>query len=404
MIYRRYLFVILLLASSLVRASCAATTPWNTPAQLSNSGDITSNVFSAAALAGFMAVWADSANNAHYSFSSDGATWQTGLITPAEGDLAASSDVFVAGNGQGFLVAWIDSANNGWSSFTADHGTTWSEALQINPNTLPLDSNSDVYVSGGTSGFIATMIGDDRNGYVSFSNGTDAWGDPAQVTDDGSVHNQNLNSQTSRGFISAVVAGAGCMLTWITNPLGTASAYFSSINPFSSTTVDTIGAVGFYESVPIVTYLNGYYMAAARANVSDGVTYFSVATITSNWADFSIFLTVNPTPQTGPWVASNSNGFMATWVVGAGANDPGTPMWTFSSNNGFNWTPLCSILQTESTTIVGPIGLCANNTGFAATWLDSNDSNAYASFYATPASSDYSLFVKLLQQKYGPLL
>ena len=75
---------------------------------------------------------------------------------------------------------------------------------------------------------------------------------------------------------------------------------------------------------------------------------------------------------------------MSTWVVGASEGSPGSPMWTFSSNNGFNWTPVCSILPTVSTTIGGPVGLSANSQGFVATWLDSNDSNAYASFYSGP--------------------
>ena len=65
----------------------------------------------------------------------------------------------------------MDSSNNGWSSFSADNGTSWSEAIQINPNTLALNSNSDVYVSGGSSGFVAAMIGNDNNAICKFFNG-----------------------------------------------------------------------------------------------------------------------------------------------------------------------------------------------------------------------------------------
>ena len=180
----------------------SATTPWSTPVNLSNSGNITSNIFSAATSAGFMAVWADSSNNAHYSFSSDGVSWQSGLVTPAQGNVASSSDVFVAGNATGFIVTWMDSSNNAWSSFSTNNGISWSAAIQINPNTLSLNSNSDVYVGGGSSGFVATMIGADNNAYVSFSTGTAAWSSPAQVTTDDSVYNQNWNSQTTRGFVS----------------------------------------------------------------------------------------------------------------------------------------------------------------------------------------------------------
>ena len=74
---------------------------------------------------------------------------------------------------------------------------------------------------------------------------------------------------------------------------------------------------------------------------------------------------------------------------------PGSPMWTLSNNNGFNWTPVCSILPTLSTTIGGPVGLSANSQGFVATWLDSNDSNAYASFYSDSSSTEYDVFVDI---------
>jgi hypothetical protein len=393
---------VLSLVSSVLYASCPSTTPWSAPVNVSNSGGITSNIFSAATSAGFMAVWADSSNNAHYSFSSDGVTWQSGLVSPAEGDVAAASDVFVAGNATGFVVTWMDSFNNAWSSFSTNNGVNWSDAIQINPNTLALNSNSDVYVGGGSSGFVATMIGADNNAYVSFSTGTAAWSSPTQVTTDGSVYSQNQNSQTGRGFVSVAVARNSCMLTWIINTLGTNSAYFETINPFSSTTVYPIVAVGFFESAQIVAQLNGYFINVGRANVGNGVTYFSTATIPSNWATFSLFLDVNNNPDAGPWVAANQAGFMSAWVVGASQGSPGSPFWTFTNNNGFNLTPLCSILATESTTIGGPVGLSANSKGFVATWLDFNDSNAYASFYSTPPPSN--LFVELLEQKYGPLL
>jgi hypothetical protein len=374
----------LFLNISLSYASCPSTTPWSTPVDLSDSGLVTSNIFSAATSAGFMAVWADSSNNAHYSFSTDGLTWQTGLINPAAGNVAPVSDVFVAGNASGFIVTWIDSANNAFSSFSTNNGVTWSAALQINPNSLALNSNSDVYVAGGTSGFVATLIGADNNAYVSFSTGSAGWSAPTQVTSNGSVHAQNQNSQTGRGFVGAVVAGDSCMLVWIIQSLGTNSAYFDSINPFSSTTVYPVVSVGFFESAQIVAQLNGYFMNVGRANIGNGVTYFSVATIPSNWATFSLFLDVNNNPDAGPWIAANEAGFLSAWVVGASQGSPGSPYWTFTSNNGFNLTPLCSILATPSTTIGGPVGLSANSRGFVATWLDSNDGNAYASFYAGP--------------------
>ncbi len=396
-----------LMASQLGAMSCPDTTPWSAPVNLSNSGAVTSDIFSAATSAGFMAVWADSSNNANYSFSTDGLTWQTGLVTAAEGDVLSNSDVFVAGNATGFLVVWVDASNNGWSSFSTDNGATWSAAIPINPNTLLLNTNSDVYVSGGDSGFVATMIGADNNAYVSFSTGTEAWSAPTAVTTDGSVANQNQNSLTDRGFVSAAVVGNTCMLTWLLTTDGTNSAYFSSINPFSSTTVYPLIAIGFFESVPIVAALNGYFMAVARANQGPaGETYFSAATVVSNWASFSIFNPNAPAPDAGPWVAGNQAGFMATWVVGPSEGSPGSPIWTLTTNNGFNFTPQCSILQTPSTTIGGPIPLSANTRGFVATWFDYNDDNGYASFYFTPlnASSGSNQFVSLLQQKYGPLL
>ena len=143
---RKLFLVALALACSLLQASCPTTTPWSTPVNLSISGDATSNIFSAATANGFMSVWADAANNAHYSFSKDGVSWNSGLVSSAQGNVASVSDVFVAGNNQGFLVAWMDSLNNAWSSFTINNGVSWSTAIQINPNALPLNPNSDVFV------------------------------------------------------------------------------------------------------------------------------------------------------------------------------------------------------------------------------------------------------------------
>ncbi len=369
---------ILLFSMPAMRASCPSTTPWSSPAQLSNAGGITSNIFSAANQTGFMAVWADSSNNAHYSFSADGLIWTTGLVDPAEGEVAAASDVFVGANASGFVATWIDGANDAWSSFSA-----WSNAIKIN-SSLALNSNADVFVAGGTGGFVATLIGADNNAYVSFSNGTSPWSALTQVTTDGSVFNQNWNSQTTRGFVSAVVVENSCMLAWVDVLYVTRSAYFDSINPFSATTVYPIVSVGFFESVPSLAALNGYFMATAKANQGPGQSYFSVATIPSNWATFSVF-TDNPiNPLAGSSVAANQTGFVASWIVADGEDIPGTPVWIESSNNGFNWTPVCSILQTPSTTIGGPVGISANTLGFVATWLDTNDSNAYAAFYAGP--------------------
>lgn len=403
--YVHLLLISVFFVCPLLEASCPSSTPWSTATTISSSGNVTSNVFSAATLVGYMAVWADASNNAHYSFSPDGRAWNSGLIPPAQGNVASASDVFVAGNATGFIVTWMDSANNAWSSFSSTTGSTWQQAVAINPNTLTLNSNSDVYVGGGSGGFVATMIGQDNNAYVSFSTGkTNTWSAPVQVTSDGSVLSTNQNSQTGRGFVSVVVVGNSCMLVWITNPFSTFSAYFSSINPFSSTTPLPILGVGFFESAPVVAALNGYFMAVARANVNLGQTYFSTATIPSNWATFSPFAPNPSNPDAGPWVAANQVGFMSTWVVGASQNSPGTPMWTLSSNNGFNWTPVCSILPTASTTIGGPVGLSANAQGFVATWLDSADGNAYASLYATPSSTALSQCALTLARKYGPLL
>lgn len=398
------LCAVLFLFSITLNASCPDTTPWTPPVRLSDICHATSNIFSAATSAGFMAVWADTVQKAHYSFSSDGITWNGGLITPAANNVATNSDIFVAGNSTGFIVTWMDGDNNPWSSFTADNGATWSNALQIN-TTLTLNSNSDVFVGGSETGFVATMIGADNNAYVTFSTGTQAWDLPTQVTSDGSVYDQNWNSKTTRGFVCVAVAENSCMLTWITQPLATRSAYFASINPFSTTTVYPIVDIGFFESVPVVAERNGYFMATSRANINDGVSVFSTATTPSNWSIlFSLFSSPINT-LAGSWVAANQTGFMATWVVGANQNDPGSPVWTFSSDNGFSWTPVCPILATESTTITGPVGLSANSKGFVATWLDSNDNNTYASFYGTPAStSSFDIFVTLLQEKYGPLL
>lgn len=398
---------LLFLSSPSLNASCPTTTPWSDAVQLTVSADISSNIFSAGTSAGFMAVWADSSNNAHYSFSANGIAWQDGSITSATGNVATNSDVFVAGNSSGFMAAWMDSSNDAWSSFTTDNGATWSTAIKINGSTA-LYSDSDVYVSGGTEGFVAALVGNDRNPYVSFSTGTSAWSSLAHVsTSSGSnVYTTNLNSKTGRTFVSAAVSGNSCMISWLSQDFPTYSAYFESINPLSSATAAPIINVGFAESASILATLNGYFMAVARTNSGpSGETYFSTATTASNWGTFSAFAPNPSNPLAGPWVAANHAGFMATWIVGAGTNDPGTPIWTLSANYGFNWTSQCSILQTESTTILGPVGLSANDQGFVATWLDGNDSNAYAAFYYTPVTnSSGNAFVGLLQTKYGPLL
>lgn len=396
------LVFLLFISSRLDAMSCPSVTPWSTPINLSNSGIVTSGIFSAGTSAGFMAVWADSSNNAHYSFSSNGSTWQTGLITPAQGDVSSGSNVFIAGNATGFIVTWVDNSNNAWSCFSINNGSSWSAKIQINP-TLVLASSSDVYVSGGSSGFVAAMIDSNNNAWVSFSVGTAAWSSPVQVTTDSSV----TNGLIPRQYVSVAINGNSCMLTWLNNLDVTYSAYFESINPFEPTPVTNypILSVGFFESVPIVAAMNGYFMAVARANVGLGQTYTSVATTPSNWATFSVVAPNPSDPDAGPWVAANSTGFMSTWVVGSSEGSPGSPMWTFSNNNGFNWTPVCSILSTTSTTIGGPVGLSANYQGFVATWLDSNDANAYASLYSIPTSTPLNnVFVTLLQQKYGPLL
>ena len=173
-----FIFIMLVLIASEIDAMCPATTPWTMPVQLTNTSNVISDVVSAGTTAGFMAVWVDSYNNAHYSFSSYGSTWQSGLITPAQGDVGSDVDVFVAGNDTGFLATWVDNYGNAWSTFSADNGNSWSDALQINPNTsalAPLLANSSVYVAGGSTGFVAAMIGNDQNLYVSFSTGTSAW-------------------------------------------------------------------------------------------------------------------------------------------------------------------------------------------------------------------------------------
>jgi hypothetical protein len=350
-----------------------------------------------------MAVWIDSANTAHYSFSSNGTIWKKGLISSSQGNVANQSDVFVAGNATGFVVTWVDNANNAWSSFSSNNGSSWSEAVQINPNSLSMDPSSDVFVAGGPSGFVAVMVGSDDNIYVSFSTQALTWSMPTEITLTNPVFTSNLGSQTGRGFVSAVIAGNGCMLTWIGQTLSTYSAYFSSINPFSSTTIYPILSVGFFESSPIVAQLNGYFANVCRANQEiNGQTYIAVCTIPSNWADFSPFTTNTDNQNAGPWVAANQAGFMTTW---SGQGSPGTPVWMLTANNGFNQTPVCSILATPSTTITGLIALSANTQGFVASWIDTNDNNAYATFYyAPPNAASSNQFVALLEQKYGPLL
>jgi hypothetical protein len=387
---QRFLLIILILITSRIDAMCPATSPWTAPVQLTTTGDVVSDVVSAATAAGFMATWADSSNNAHYSFSSDGVTWQSGLIPSVTANVGSGIDVFVAGNATGFLVAWADGLGNGWSSFTADNGNTWSAAQQINLNSLTLDTSSSVYVAGGASGFVATMMvpsspTDDL--YVSFSTGTSAWSAmPTRVTSDGTVF--NINSPPKQ-YVPAVVSGNSCMVTWIDNIDGTDAAFIEPIDnlPATATRYPIINT-GFFLSPPSAAYLNGYYVAVAEANIGPGVL-ISTATNATNWSTSIYYLnqqSVPPSPAANsfPWIAANQAGFISTWNVS------GNPVWQVSIDNGFDWTPSCSILNTASSTITGPVALSANMRGFVSTWMDTNDSNAYVSFYFTPAGNVFS--------------
>jgi hypothetical protein len=376
-----FLFLFLLMPSLIQAMSCPTTSPWSAPIQLSTSNDLTSGAFSAATAAGFMAVWADGANNAVYSFSTDGLTWQSGLISPAQGNVVSGSNVFIAGNATGFLVSWVDSSANGWSTFTADNGSSWSTALQINPMSVPaltpLNATVDVYLSAGSSGFIATMIGNDNNVYASFSTGTSAWSNaPIQATNDGSVNYPFVPRQ----YVSAVVVDNSCMLTWATTPYSTAAAYIESINPLSSSTTSYfVNGIGYSQSEPIIAALNGYFLITVNANVSGGAVLTSIGTNAANFATPYVFAAGAPPPpltNNAPWIAVNKAGFVSTWSAG------GDAAWAITTNNGFDWTPQCSILSSPSSSIFSPIALSANDQGyFVATWIDSNDNNAYTSFY-----------------------
>lgn len=409
---QRFLFLMMVLIASKIDAMCPATTPWTTPVQLTNTPNVANAIFSAATSAGYMAVWTDTLQNANYSFSSDGITWQGGVISPAAGQVV--SNVFVAANETGFLVSWVDSAKDGWTSFSADNGTTWSSAQKVNPNTsalTPMNNTADVYVSGGQSGFIATMIGNDNNAYASFSTGTSAWSAvPTQITFDGLV-NYTL---VSRQYVSSVIVGNSCMFAWTLNAYQTAAAFIESINPLSNaSSVSPIANIGYMQSIPILAQLNGYFLAIANGNISGGISLVSIATNSTNWATAYILAPSAPPPpliDTGnaPWIAANQTGFMSSAIAS------GNAVWRFTANNGFDWTPQCSILAAPSSSISGSVGLSANSRGFIATWYDSSDANAYVSFYATPTpptppappivSDPAILFVELLQQKYGPLL
>jgi len=413
-----------------MQASCPTTTPWSSPAVLSNNpGTIESGIFSAATSAGFMAAWSDNASNAHYSFSSDGIHWQSDVISTATflANSSPYSDVFVAGNDTGFMVAWVDDSGNGWSNFSTDNGNSWSPAIQINPNTLSLDPSAEVFIAGGSSGFVAGMLVRDPsyspgnpnyiydNLYVSFSTGTTVWSAPVQVTTGGPIRNTNVNSPTGRGFVGAVVSGNSCMFTWLGHFQETTSAYFESINPFNSpfSTTSTPSSIyydGIFGSIPAVAEFDGYFMTSANGG---GVVYFSITntptTAPANWAIFGFTNpAINPTTNVsapGPWMAANQAGFMSTWIgdTSGSGSYPDTPMWMLLSDNGFTWGPQCSILNTPIT-IDGPVILSANSQGFVATW-EGSDSNPYAAFYSTPFTpstpTGSTAFAGRLIQKYG---
>ena len=70
-----FLMSIWLLGNHIIVGSCPSATPWTTPVALTRAGNVTSNIYSAATPAGFMAVWSDSANNGYYAFSSSVSAW-----------------------------------------------------------------------------------------------------------------------------------------------------------------------------------------------------------------------------------------------------------------------------------------------------------------------------------------
>lgn len=142
-------------------------------------------------------------------------------------------------------------------------------------------------------------------------------------------------------------------------------------------------------TTPVVIINNGSaFMPVMAANNSDG---FITTTIVNSNAFQSSFSTdngaiwANATPVLNDtylpvWVGSNSAGFMATWIGPDIGFNTFNPEWSFSSDDGTDWSSPASIIASPSTTIYSPVVVWGTSTGFMASWADSNDGNAYAAF------------------------
>lgn len=393
---KSFLFFVLTLSSAKIFTSCPDTTPWSTPVNLSNTGQVRSITISAGTSAGFMTTWRNN-SAAESVFSSNGTTWGSPQSIVGSG---VNSDVWVAGNSNGFVATW-GNGSNGFSKFY--NGSSWGSLEQVASNMF---SDTDVAIAGSDAGFVAAWIGNDNNAYASYSDGTSGWlVSPVQITNDGLVSTSpGLNY--GRPFISVAVVGSTAMVVWTKTNGNTYSAFFSSINPLSSSPSINPVLIGRGVATPaVVAGTSAGYMAVALTSGHETYASFS-SNSGSTWNSVQVYAN----PYDTPWVSGNGAGFMSTWISNTVGYAQASPVWAFSSDNGVDWTSACSILASLSTSVLGPVAVSGTNAGFVATWTDGADLNAYASFTnqfvppPTPSFVSSSSFVNVLLQKYGPLL
>lgn len=221
---------------------------WRSPVQITTSGLVfgtgpggyNSAVIVSGTLDGFLATWLQSDSNAYASFSNNnGDTWSSPVQITHTGDV--NSDVFVHGTSDGFMATWVDSFGNAYSSFSSDHGSSWSSPVSIASNlvinNLSSGEGANISVSGTVDGFVVAWIGQDDNGYVSFSDDHGAtWTTPLAITTDNSVFHDN--SDHAFGFVSVCVRAGSCVFSWLDSDHNIIASYSTFPGGVVPSTID----------------------------------------------------------------------------------------------------------------------------------------------------------------------
>lgn len=224
---------------------------------------------------GFVATWLQNDGNGYSSLSTNnGGSWSSPVQITNSGDV--NSDVIVSSSPSGYMAVWVNSANNAMTSFSSN-GTSWNAPVQAGSglvaNNLTNGSGADVFVSGTTSGFVIAWVGADNNAYGSFSSDNgQTWSTPVQITNDGSV--SYSNNASAFGFVSVAAFENGCVFTW-QDTSNNVQASFSTITPSSGVQPpSSLAGVQGKNSSPFQTDL--FNTLSWAASPSTGVAGYNV--------------------------------------------------------------------------------------------------------------------------------